>query len=356
MEKTEQEGELVLKDLCLICHVSPPRYRCPRCALRTCSLVCSQRHKRRAQCSGVRDPAAYVKRSDLATPAGIDRDFNFLVGVERHLDRAEQDILQRKLPPLEHVGPAKGARPGRPKAEGPLSSSIRRAGVTVEHAPKGLQRERENRTRWHQQQQCLSWTVEWIDDTSRRSLVSAFDTLTVREAYERVSLQESQRPRKRRKAEAMKVVPTEDVERSITDESTQAERSERASNASPDMHFYLLRPRTAGPDRVLIPVPSTTKLSDALRHRVVLEFPTFYVLPHPPHSLPAGFVSEAQPSNGFIPEPAEGVAISKNRSTSPSEESSQAADPPDEDKSAPSVPATDVQHILRMLAQDVGSS
>ncbi len=132
-------------------HVNPPKYRCPRCALRTCSLACSQRHKRRAQCSGVRDPAAYVKRSELATPAGIDRDFNFLVGVERHLDRAEQDIVHRKLPPLDHGSRTSGAKHGRPKGDGPLASSIRRARVTVEQAPKGLQRQRENRTRWHQQ-------------------------------------------------------------------------------------------------------------------------------------------------------------------------------------------------------------
>lgn len=112
--------------------------------------MCSKRHKVRAQCSGVRDPAAYVKKSELATPAAIDRDYNFLVGVERHLDRAEQDILERGLPALESEARDKGRQRWK-KAENNLANAIETAGVTVEKAPAGLQRHRENMTRWNQQ-------------------------------------------------------------------------------------------------------------------------------------------------------------------------------------------------------------
>ncbi len=205
-------------------------------------------------------------------------------------------------------------------------------------------------------QQCLSWTVEWIDEAGRRSLVTAFDTLTVREAYERVSSQESQRQRKRRKVDVTKVVPTEKALDGETDEPLSPESPERAPNAAPDVHFYLLRPRTTGPDRVLIPVSPTTKLSDALRDRVVLEFPTFYIFPHPPDSLSAGFISEAQFLGGSVPEAAEEVAVSKDSSISSPEDGLQSEDDPGKIKDAASVPGTDVQHILRMLARDAGSS
>lgn len=87
----------VLSDLCTICHIQPPKYRCPRCSTRTCSLPCSRRHKLWSQCSGVRDPAAYLKRSELATESAFDRDFNFITGIERTLERAERDAENRGI-------------------------------------------------------------------------------------------------------------------------------------------------------------------------------------------------------------------------------------------------------------------
>ncbi|KAL8365175.1 hypothetical protein RB595_004129 [Gaeumannomyces hyphopodioides] len=84
-----------LTALCGVCHVSAPKYRCPRCAARTCSLACVTRHKSRAGCSGARDPAAFVPASRLRTPAGIDHDYNFLSAIERARDRAARDVAGR---------------------------------------------------------------------------------------------------------------------------------------------------------------------------------------------------------------------------------------------------------------------
>ncbi|MBR8638204.1 zinc finger HIT domain-containing protein, partial [Campylobacter coli] len=68
-------GDTLLTDLCSICHVSAPKYKFPRCDLRTCSLPCIKRHKARSDCSGVRDATAYVPRKKLATAAGVDHDY-----------------------------------------------------------------------------------------------------------------------------------------------------------------------------------------------------------------------------------------------------------------------------------------
>src|SRR5271167_2832461 len=72
----------VLTTLCPICYTSPPKYRCPRCSMRTCSLECSQTHKLRASCSGVRDPAKFIPKREFK-PSTIDMDFNFLKRVEK---------------------------------------------------------------------------------------------------------------------------------------------------------------------------------------------------------------------------------------------------------------------------------
>lgn len=74
------------------------------------------------------------------TPAGIDHDFNFLTGVERGLEKAEREVNDRL-----GLGPASDLRA---KPRNFLSDShYAAAGVEVIRAPKGLSRQKENKTR-----------------------------------------------------------------------------------------------------------------------------------------------------------------------------------------------------------------
>ena len=127
------------------------KYKCPACLTQTCSLACSKRHKLWSQCSGIRDPTAYVKRKDLVTPAGVDRDFNFLVGIERQLEHGEQDVEKRGIDvrPLEEQKPWLQKKRPLKRGEYNITEALNRGGITVERAPKGMQRERLNKTHWH---------------------------------------------------------------------------------------------------------------------------------------------------------------------------------------------------------------
>src|SRR6202021_2098734 len=84
----------VLTTLCPICYANPPKYRCPRCSMRTCSLECSQAHKIRASCSGIRDPAKYIPRKEMKSST-VDMDFNFLKTVQSTKEAGHQEL--RKL-------------------------------------------------------------------------------------------------------------------------------------------------------------------------------------------------------------------------------------------------------------------
>lgn len=128
----------------------PPKYQCPRCSSRTCSLPCYKRHQKRSQCSGQRDPAAYVKPSLLATPAGIDRDFNFLSGLERSLDRAGREP---KLQSILGHGKDTKKKPRGVDAD-LLGSMLAKRKVRVHRAPVGMSRQRENQTRWNAKYVC----------------------------------------------------------------------------------------------------------------------------------------------------------------------------------------------------------
>ncbi|GES63818.1 HIT finger domain protein [Aspergillus terreus] len=286
-------------------HINAPKYRCPRCSTRTCSLPCSRRHKLWSQCSGIRDPAAYLRRSELATESAFDRDFNFITGIERGLERAERDVENRGirgrsgvLDPaavgLEHEvesyesGPGDKKRKRGPGAEGPglvkgeagFLRGAENAGVRVVRAPRGMSRNKANATRWHPKHKCLNWTVEWIGP----------------EAYDRafpLSKQEREQT-------------VSETEPQVQDESAPPFTSTNAENTAPDaedaqpdrtstppdgisshrdLYFYLHRPRTATKQPVLIPVDPQATLASALRDRTVLEFPSIYVLPDSPETL-----------------------------------------------------------------------
>lgn len=128
----------LLSELCPYCNESPPKYRCPACDARTCSLKCSKRHKAYKQCSGTRDPAAYVKRSKLATPAALNQDFNFLSGVERAVLHSAEEEKEE-----EEKGQARGK--GKQAAQA-REAFIEKSGVVVKSAPRGMKRARENKT------------------------------------------------------------------------------------------------------------------------------------------------------------------------------------------------------------------
>lgn len=110
-----------------------------------------KKHKLYAQCSGRIDATTFVKRSALlSSPATLNRDFGFLTGVERALGT-----------PLEEDDDDKG---GGAVGRGRLEGFLKRSGVSVKWAPKGMKRAMENCTGVSKGRKGkhVIWTVEWI--------------------------------------------------------------------------------------------------------------------------------------------------------------------------------------------------
>ncbi|GAB1313516.1 hypothetical protein MFIFM68171_03726 [Madurella fahalii] len=187
-------SDAVLSTLCSICHAQAPKYKCPRCGARTCSVACVQKHKTRADCDGVRNPRAFIPLSQLRTDAGIDHDFNFISSIERARQRSEKDLVEiRQLLSEKELRPANEekqfhkiwhgdelrhipvqsqphAKHGRPP-EGPsfiggfdkhVRRRLRYLDVEVITMPKGMARQRENKTAWNRRTQSINWQVEWL--------------------------------------------------------------------------------------------------------------------------------------------------------------------------------------------------
>ncbi|KAG2164557.1 hypothetical protein VTO58DRAFT_103081 [Aureobasidium pullulans] len=335
-----------LTALCNICHSAPPKYTCPRDKVRTCSLACSQAHKRRAACTGVRDPSAYVSKSALATAGGIDRDYNFLSGLERNIDRADKETTERGVSLSGHGKPVFQKRW---HDNGALGKYLRENGIMVHKAPIGMARQKANQTRFIQKSKRIVWSVEWVVDGEKR-VAEVDESRTMQEAYKELVLEKERENKKRKrvqddasaKAQKQKVrsgtveaveaqsqseggavdqekaVP--EVEGPITidptiapfaDESKTEDSSEQQQPPPPSQdelsttevaHFYLHKPHTSSTNTVLIPIASDTILTHALRHKDVLEFPTIYVFNTNESSHSQNPATEAAPAGTIVKE------------------------------------------------------
>ncbi|ROT43377.1 hypothetical protein SODALDRAFT_375558 [Sodiomyces alkalinus F11] len=189
MPPSSASADPLLTSLCAICHIQPPKYKCPACALRTCSLACSRKHKAWSSCSGVRDPTAYIPPSKLKTPAGIDHDYNFLSAIERARQRSEREIVEERHLLTENqlrsvdaqtvkwrrgkdgvkrkvlvARPQRGSGPagGRPELSKQMQKRLATFGIDVRRVPLGMTRQKENGTHVHKASGRINWQVEWL--------------------------------------------------------------------------------------------------------------------------------------------------------------------------------------------------
>jgi hypothetical protein len=168
----------LLTSLCGICHTREPKYKCPRCNAKTCSLACVSKHKKWSSCSGERDPTVFVPPSKLRTDAGIDHDYNFLTKIERKVEQAEKIFSEeRGIIPPQSQGPPPNKRArlhkGQSRGKTTLSENsrpwarmavrrLRELNINLINQPFGMSRARENTTSYNKKKSAINWQVEWL--------------------------------------------------------------------------------------------------------------------------------------------------------------------------------------------------
>lgn len=339
----------LLTSLCGICHISEPKYKCPRCGAKTCSLACVKKHKNWSSCNGERDPTVFIPATQLRTDRGIDHDYNFLHKLERKVETAdkifteERGILpQRKqdLRPNKRARLHKGQSRGkttlgddlRPWAKAALGR-LRKLDINVEHAPYGMSRARENKTHYNHKLRKINWQVEWLlldsDAGPTRILSKALDTTPLYEAFGecqwlRISKDEREAEKKAQKARLdngqnleQEHVDEDDhcglqspgsgtwheavtiLQESLTCRWNGDPTDRRKSNLKDQIirhdkdkyKFFLGNPKDPAREaKKLMPVSTTDALETTLKGLQVVEFPQIYVLPTGA-ILPNGYVS-----------------------------------------------------------------
>lgn len=136
-----------------------------------------------------------MKPKELATPKGIDHDYNYLTSIERQLDLAEKDATSRGVVTEDGAQP-KGHT--YVKGEKALENALEKCGVVVSRAPRGMSRSKMNATKWKKKwvdslsmrllltfirTKILEWTVEWAQPNGTKTIGICPENQPLSEAY-----------------------------------------------------------------------------------------------------------------------------------------------------------------------------
>ncbi|XP_051159051.1 uncharacterized protein LOC127280208 isoform X2 [Leptopilina boulardi] len=129
---------------CEVCGKETAKYTCPKCEVRTCSLTCSNIHKKELNCDGIRDktkflPIKSITELDLASEVG------------RCVDKYDRDPLKRT-----------GVNNFLPMFLRKLKYAAFKRGVTLDFLPRSFSRNKENTTRFLWNKNELLWRIDWI--------------------------------------------------------------------------------------------------------------------------------------------------------------------------------------------------
>lgn len=264
-----------------------------------------------------------MRKSQWATPAGIDHDYNYLKSVERRIEHASQDVKDRGI----GQDPANRRATRQWQPDSGLQRYLFDHRITIERAPPGMSRQKANKTRVTNKGKVF-WTVELVEEDGSHHLdhdVSELNTMS--EIYSALlskkakaesrqqnmenSIDSQRKKRKRDNGDVQSAISTIDKpgsdqklpvsataltqqlsETGTTGDSKPQSSEHSAGKDAPSHEFYLLKPATASTLRVLVPLIGTSTLICCLEGQLLLEYPTIYVLSRPPDSLGPNFQLE----------------------------------------------------------------
>lgn len=167
---------------CEVCLKIEHKYKCPRCAMKTCSLVCCRKHKLDNDCSGERDKVKYVSK-DHFDESVLLNDYRFLEEQARLVDNyqrcVEFDLDAVNKFAANNTGTDTRA-PMRPMPHG-VFENLRKFvhknnRIALKIMPAQSTRHRFNRTRFNKRTTMVSWSLELIfnlDDNDNTKLDQA---------------------------------------------------------------------------------------------------------------------------------------------------------------------------------------
>ena len=251
--------------VCTICHENKSKYTCPACEIKTCSLQCYNKHKYERDCTGKVDSNKYLNRSELASdPVHLNRDYNFLNNVDRKIHVGKEDIVKlaknvfkRTRNQLRASGNKRHKHNDEDNTDKRIMAvkkvflseptiSIKRENTLIVLLPIGMSRSNTNKTGFDKKLNSFVWTIEWIVLNDQGEQMTKFISYRLKES---LILQDS--------------VPMNIINNKLNEP---VEKSH--------LKFYL---HDVIHKNKMIRLNSEEKISDVLKDKIVLEYPTIYV-------------------------------------------------------------------------------
>ncbi|ESP00241.1 hypothetical protein LOTGIDRAFT_141139, partial [Lottia gigantea] len=132
---------------CIDCNENLAKYTCPRCMIKTCSLMCVKKHKLEKDCNGVRDKTAYISINKFSE-TDLLSDYRLLEDTARKVSNANRDDLR--------------LRKDRPHPVNQLIKMARERQTDLKVLPYPMSRRKTNSTRYLFRDKEISWKVDLI--------------------------------------------------------------------------------------------------------------------------------------------------------------------------------------------------
>ena len=286
------EGVRAASSACDACGSAAAKYTCPACARKSCSLACVNRHKAAHECDGKRARVGFIDVRDF-TDGDVVRDYRFLEDAGATGERAKRwkptfgETSVDGGDGARENGGGRGGRGGRGRGRGNDAHHARRAldalgakcaerGVEVRFMANGMARRRLNTTMHHRKRDELFWRCEWAFHVGDARVVRVDDKVSenvtladVYAAHVKALTIETED-----KATVAAFKPTDADENKTTND------GENNANASASTYVALLEQfDTPANAKRWHAVSLQQTLAQALRGKVVVEFPTFHVVP-----------------------------------------------------------------------------
>ncbi|XP_077974347.1 box C/D snoRNA protein 1-like [Styela clava] len=154
---------------CEVCAKNPPKYKCPKCSVRTCCLLCVKTHKKMNDCDGVRCKTTFVPLNKY-NENNMLNDYRLLEEIARCADNNGRYISE-SLP-----NSTKGMSLQIKKAKG--------MNINLKLLPFTFTQHKLNSTFYHCKLQAFLWHIVWHFPTLNHSIhkKKVIDTKTIEEA------------------------------------------------------------------------------------------------------------------------------------------------------------------------------
>lgn len=256
------------------------KYTCPRCAVKTCSLICCRKHKEETECNGQRDKTKFLKK-EAFTDLDLLSDYRFLEESSNVIDAAHRQATILDRNPMPYSTAYNGFYDNLRKF---VSAEFN---ITLNLMPMQATRHLANKTRFNRASKVVSWSLELIFHLSnesasnliklntKKNLFSSKDTMrdTLVKFYEKYKSDLFEPPSYKSKTDMQ-------LDSSLT--STIALYTEynsvfESANFK-ELNILMQIVNIEKKRRFFIKVDLNETLESVLKNKTLLEYPTFYIV------------------------------------------------------------------------------